>query len=144
MGEVLRASNAKRLVHAHAPKLRQTLVGTRQLGILLPGGFESLIHWRSTVEQAARDGTMDPIVVSDLDMKNYYNTVEWSAIRASLRTHFAEASPPVEWEQQQPGVTYLRDGSVLEFSRGAEQDEPLGPINSALPLGDAIGPLREG
>ena len=44
----------------------------RQWSILFPGGCEALIHWRSAVERAAMDGIIDPIVVADLDMKNYF------------------------------------------------------------------------
>ena len=47
----------------------------------------------------------------------------------------------MEWEQREPGTTTLPDGTTFNFDRGAEQGEPLGPSKSALPLGDAIGPL---
>jgi hypothetical protein len=143
VGEVLRSTTAKRLLQANAPKLRPKLVRMRQWGISLPGGCESLIHWRTTVEQAARDGVMEPVVVADLDMQNYFNTVEWPSIRASLRLHFEEAVPTVEWEQQQHGVSLMPDGSSFTFDRGAEQGEPLGPIKAALPLGDAREKLYE-
>ena len=105
----------------------------------MPNGAEALVHWRSTVETAAKDGLIDPIVVADLDMENFFNTVEWTAIRRSLRAHFPEASPAVEWEQQSPGVMVLSDCSEYTFDRGAEQGEPLGSLKAALPLGDARG-----
>ena len=139
VGEVLRAASARRLLHAGASELRRTLVGIRQWGIILPGGCESLIHWRTTIEQAARDGIDDPVVVADLDLKNYFNTVEWPDIRASLQRHFDRASATVDWEQREPGVTLLPDGTPFKFNQGAEQGEPLGPIKAALPLGDAVG-----
>ncbi len=63
----------------------------RQWGIAFPGGAESLIHWRTTVEEAARAGIIDPVVVADLDMKNFFNSVEWPAIRDPVRRHFEEA-----------------------------------------------------
>ena len=82
-------------------------------------------------------GAIQPVVIADLDMQNYFNTVEWPAIRASIRRHFEEAAPIVEWEQMKPGINILPDGTSFEFNRGAEQGEPLGPIKAALPLGDA-------
>ena len=103
----------------------------------MPGGAESVIHWRATVVEAARQGIIDPVVIADLDMKNYFNTPEWPSIREAIREGFAEAAPIVEWEQAQPGKTILPDGAEFEFDRGAEQGEPLGAIKSALPLGRA-------
>lgn len=144
MGDVLRSAGAKRLLQTHASKFRQTSISIRQWGILLPGACESLIHWRTTAKQAAWDGVIDPVVVADLDMKNYFNTAERLSIRASLQRHFVEACPDVAGEQQQPGVTLLPDGAAFKFDRGAEQGEPpIGLTRAALPLGDAIKPLRE-
>ena len=84
-------------------------------------------------------GLIEPIVAADLDMENFFNTVEWPAIRSSLRRHFPEASAVVEWEQQTPGMMVLSDGSEHTFDRGSEQGEPLGSLKAALPLGDARG-----
>ena len=94
-------------------------------------------------EQAARDGIVEPVVVADLDSKNYFNTVEWPDICASLQRHFARASATVDWEQREPGVTFLPDGTPFKSNQGAEQGEPLGSTKAALPLGDAVGPLRD-
>ena len=77
-------------------------------------------------------------------MANFFNSVEWPAIRETLRTHFSEASKVVEWEQQEPGIMVLSDGSEFEFNRGAEQGEPLGSLKAALPLGDARGRVAPG
>lgn len=135
--EVLRSANAKRLMRQHAAGLRPTLLEMHQWGISLPGGAEALVHWRSTVEEAARDGLIEPIVIADLDMKNFFNSVEWPAIRESMRRHLEQATPVVEWEQRERGVTILPDGSEFLFDRGAEQGEPLGSVKASLPLGDA-------
>ena len=137
IGETLRMIGAKQKLNDSAPSLRPTLGRMRQWGISFPGSAESLIHWRSTVEEAAHAGVIDPVVVADLDMKNFFNTVEWEEIRASMRQHFPEALPIVEWEQQRQGTTILPDGSEFHFDRGAEQGEPLGAVKAVLPLGDS-------
>jgi hypothetical protein len=68
VGEVLRAAAAKRLLRSVGPRLRAHFVGMRQWGVSLPGGAEALAHWRQTVEDAARQGKIDPVVVADLEM----------------------------------------------------------------------------
>ena len=70
-GEVLRAVPVKRLLQTHAPKLRKALLGMRQWEILIPGGCKSPVHCRSTVDQAAREGNLGPIVAIDLDVKYF-------------------------------------------------------------------------
>ena len=105
----------------------------------MPIGTEALIHWRSTVEDAAKTGVIEPVVFADLDLENFFNSVEWPAIRASLRMHFPEASQVVEWEQREAGTMVLADGSEHSFNRGAEQGGPLGSLKAALPLGNARG-----
>ena len=74
VGEVLRTTFAKRLQQANAVKLRPKRMRMRRC--------ESSIHRRSTVEQAAREGAMETFIVADPNMQNYFNTVEWSAVRA--------------------------------------------------------------
>ena len=109
----------------------------------MPGCAESLIHWRSTVEEAAARGLMEPAVIADLVMENFFNSVEWPAIRSSIEKHFKDASNLVQWEQQSHGVTILPDGSELNFNRGAEQGESLVPIKAVLNLGDGRSRLVE-
>ena len=50
IGEALRATSAQRVLKSAAAKVRPTLVRMRQWGVSLPGGCESLIHWRSSIE----------------------------------------------------------------------------------------------
>jgi hypothetical protein len=114
-----------------------------QWGIAMPGGAEALVHWRDTVEQAARQGTIPAVVIADIDMKNFFNTVEWEAIRSSIQEHLPEASPSVCWEQEEPGTTILANGDEFRFNRGAEQGESLGSTKAALPLGDAIARISD-
>ena len=74
----------------------------RQYGVSLPGGAEALAHWRATVEEAAKAGVIRPVVTADLDMKNFFNSVEWDAIRRSLQEHLEAVAPSVAWEQKVP------------------------------------------
>ena len=135
-GEFLRSSAARRILRQGAPKLRPIFVAMRQWGVAIPNGAEALVHWRSTIEDAAKNGTIEPVIVAGFDMEHFCNTVEWPAIRASLRSHFPEASKAVEWEQREPGIMVLSGGSEHSFNRGAEQGEPMGSLKAALPLGD--------
>ncbi len=139
IGEVLRVAAAKRILAKASSRLRPHLAQMRQWGIAFPRGAEGIIHWRTTVEEAARTGLIDPVVVADLDMRNFFNTVEWAAIRESVHRHFEEAIHVVEWEQRSPGTTVLPDGAAFRFNRGAEQGEPLGSVKAVLPLGEARG-----
>ena len=137
VGEVLRSSNAKRLLKQNMPKIRSTFIQKRQWGIAVPGGAEALIHWRGLVDEGARTGLVSGLVVADLDMENFFNSVEWKAIRASIDAHLPEIRDTVAWEQAEPGTTVLNDGTDILFDRGAEQGETLGPTKAAMPLGDA-------
>jgi hypothetical protein len=79
------------------------------------------------------------VIIADLDMQNFFNTVEWPAIRDALRQHWPQASPLVEWEQTRPSESMLSDLSRFAVSRGSEQGETLGSTKAALPLGTARG-----
>ena len=120
-----------------------------------------MIHWRSTIEETIRAGKAPAMVIADLDMKNFFNSIEWKAIRESATKHLPDIMPTINWEQQEEGLTFLGDGTAFRFNRGAEQGETLGPIKSVLPLLEAreaawfspggdranpstAGPLREG
>ena len=50
-----------------------------------------MVHWRDLIEEAAATGRMHPVVIADLDMKNFFNTVEWPAIRSSMERILPEA-----------------------------------------------------
>ena len=58
------------------------------------------------------------MVVADLDMKNFFNTVEWEAIRESAARHFPDIIPTLNWEQKTEGLSFLADGSSFRFNMG--------------------------
>ena len=117
--------------------LRTKTLHMHQWGVSLPGACEALCHWRGTVEPLVLNGTLEPLVAADLDLVNMFGNAEWPAIRAALRTHFAEASAWTEWQHQSDSVTTLPTGRVFPTDRGAEQGDVLGTIQSALVLGEA-------
>ena len=92
IGEFLRSSMAKRLLNDARPRLRTRFLASHQWGVALPGGAEALVHWRSTVEEMAREGLIPPLIAFDLDLKNMFGSIEWPRIRAAIATHFPEAA----------------------------------------------------
>ena len=95
VGEVLRSAAAKRTLRTHEQALAPTLIRMRQYGVLLPGGAEALAHWRAIVEEAAKAGVIRPVATADFDMKNFFNSVEWGAIRRSVQEHLEVVAPSV-------------------------------------------------
>ena len=77
----------------------------------------------------AADGSLEPLVATDLDLSNMFGNVEWPRIRQALRTHFPEASAWIEWQHQSDAT-----------NRGAEQGDVLGTIQSALVLATRVTP----
>ena len=69
MGEFLRGATAKRVQRQAAPRLRRICRTYHQWGVEMPGGCEALVHWRSTVEELAINGAIEPVVAFDLDLK---------------------------------------------------------------------------
>jgi hypothetical protein len=136
VGEVLRAAAAKRLLNRSAGKLRKVFLQMHQWGISIPGGAEALTHWRDLAESASKCGVGKAVVIADLDMANFFNSVEWPAIRDSVARHFPEASPILQWEHARPSESVLSDMSTFSTNRGSEQGETLGSTKAALPLGD--------
>ena len=102
MGEVLRSAYAKHLVHKHRGRLQVTCLKMHQWGVGMPGSAEALSHWRCTIEELIRDGTIEPMLATDLDLVNMFGSVEWPAIRVALGEHLPEALPWTTWHHQQP------------------------------------------
>eukprot|EP00973_Karenia_brevis_P078448 10891870-Karenia_brevis.AAC.1 len=67
MSEVVRSSFGKRYIQKYAKPIRKAMAAEHQWGISVPGACESLSHWRGTVEDMARAGEMEPVVIADLD-----------------------------------------------------------------------------
>ena len=136
MGEVLRSAYAKHLVHKHRGRLQVTCLKMHQWGVGMPGSAEALSHWRCTIEELIRDGTIEPMLATDLDLVNMFGSVEWPAIRVALGEHLPEALPWATWQHQQPCTT-LPSGTTWRTNKGAEQGDVLGSAQSVLSLGRA-------
>ena len=133
---------AENMLHACRGRLRPRFVASHQWGVALPGGAEALVHWRSTMEELARDGTVGALVAFDLDLKNMFGSIEWPRIRAAVSAHFAEAARWTEWAHREAAVVQLPDGTEVSVDRGAEQGDPFGSTQASLALGDAMDCAR--
>ena len=138
MGEFLRGATAKRVQRQAAPRLRRICRTYHQWGVEMPGGCEALVHWRSTVEELAISGAIEPVVAFDLDLKNMFCSIEWAEIRAAVDRDFEEASAWFRWQHEAPDEIELPGGSVVLADRGAGQGDVYGSSTSSLTLGGRI------
>ena len=98
-----------------------------QWGVNLPGACDALGHWIA-------DGTLQPVMVADLDLVNMFGNVEWPSIRKALQRYFPEACAWTDWQHQEDSVTQAPAGLSWGTNRGAEQGDVFG---TALILGTA-------
>ena len=134
-GEWLRKVIAKVFLRRHKLKIRQAMLRLRQFGVMIPGGAEALHHARTTIEEIAADGQLGPLVAVDVDMKNFFGSVEWEATESSYRELLPEGLPWVSWCQAAPVSVSLPCKQRIASDRGAGQGEPDGPLKASLPLG---------
>ena len=66
----------------------------------MPGGAEALVHWRSTVEELAISGALEPVIAFGLDLQNMFGNIEWAELRAAGDADFEEASLWFRWEHK--------------------------------------------
>jgi hypothetical protein len=143
VGEFLRGAVAKRLQRQAAPRLRRTLRSYHQWGVAMPGGCEALVHWRSTVEELADSGAIEPLVAFDLDLKNMFGSIEWAEIRAAVDRDFQEAASWLRWQQSTVDEVDLPGGGSAYTNRGAGQGDVFGSTMSSLTLGGHVAVHRE-
>ena len=84
MTEVIRSSFGKRYIKQYAKQIRRAMSEEHQWGISVPGACESLSHWRGTIEDIARSGEIEPVIIADLDQVNMFGNAEWESIRQSV------------------------------------------------------------
>ena len=72
------------------------------------------------------NGSLEPLVESDLYLVNMFGSAEWPRIRQAQRTHSPEASVWTEWQHQSDSVTSLYTGATFATNCGAEQGDVLG------------------
>ena len=144
VGEVLKRIVSKRSVLTIREKLRTLMQQMRQWGVGIPGGCESLVHFRSVVESAARSGAIEPIICLDIDLENCFCTLEWDEMRGDLDKHLPDVLPWIAWQQHKPSTVVLPSGDQLDVDRGAEQGEPLGALQTAVMIGSASAETHAG
>ena len=75
------------------------------------------------MEEAAKAGVIRPGVTGDFDIRNFFNSVEWRAIRRSVQERVVEVvAASVAWEQKVP----------LNFDHGPEQGETFGAVKAVI------------
>ena len=112
----------------------------RSGGLGVQEATEALAHWRGLVEETATVGVAHPVVIADLDVRNFFNNVELPATRRGEQRFLLEASAAVGWEQRVLGAKVLADGADFQLNRGSEQGEALGVCGGHWAAGN--GPAR--
>lgn len=133
VGEVWRRIIGKRLVMNNKKALQALFLKARQCGVSVPGGWEALVHARRCLDSALSDFD-EAFVLLDLDLRNAFPSLEWSAIRAAVDQHAPNVAPWTRWCHSAAAQVRLPDGSWYSCERGAEQGDPLGPVYCALTL----------
>jgi hypothetical protein len=134
VGETLRRYVAKRIAAGEKRTMEQLFAKRRQFGVACPGGAEILAHYRiQCTEHAALEG--DPTTGEwDIDLKNCFGSIFWSAIDTAVEKHIPGALPWTRWCHTAPVRVTLSSGATHLVDRGAEQGDPLGPMYAAAAL----------
>ena len=141
-GEWVRKVVAKVLLRRNRGKIRSLMLRFGQFGVAIPGGAEMLYHARSTIEEVADSGALGPLTVVDLDLVNFFGSVEWDYILRAYDELFPEGYKWEEWFTRKRCVAHLPSGEKVVIDRGAGQGEPDGPLKASLTLGRALDQSR--
>ena len=141
VGEVLRRFVGKRIAAAEKAHMRELFARERQFGVACPGGAEVLAHHRMVTCGGEPGSWMGDW---DLDIKNCYGSLYWSAIDAAVEVHLPGALPWTRWLHNRSTRVVLPGGGVHETQRGAEQGDPLGGAYAAAALVEACRRARVG
>ena len=133
VGELWRRLIAKRVASDQRDKFQRLFFANRQCGVALPGGADALIHLRRCLEQAA-DRVEDAAVMLDLNLRNAFPSLEWSAVREGVQIFAPEISQWTLWCHGDVVHIQLPCGKWISCDRGAEQGDPLGLAYCALAL----------
>ena len=134
-GEWLRKVIAKVLLRRYRGKIRKRMLELMQFGVQMPGGCEALYHARQTIEECAARGELGEIAVVDVDMANFFGSVEWQPMLEAYAELFPEGLSWETWTTEQENHVTLPCGDRLDVDRGAGQGEPDGPLKASLTLG---------
>ena len=95
------------------------------------------------MEEHALAGRTPPVVAFDLDLANFFGTMERDRIRDALQQHFPEALPWTRWVHADVEELDLPQGGVAYTDRGSGQGDVFSPAASALAMGVAAGTARD-
>ena len=112
-GEYLRKIIGKSLLQRFAPLIKKLMLEFGQFGVSVPGGIDVLIHARSTIEDLACKGVIDPLVVVDADLINCFGMFEWPSIVGSTTSFLPEVKPWLEWCSQDAADIKLPCGDTV-------------------------------
>ena len=96
VGEVWRRLIGKRLIADHRQTLQELFVKVRQCGVAIPGGCEALVHARRCLDRILSHSP-EAFVMLDLDLRNAFPSLEWSAIRAAVAERVPSLGPWTAW-----------------------------------------------
>ena len=120
--------------------MRELFARERQFGVACPGGVEVLAHHRMVTCGGEPGSWMGDW---DLDIKNCYGSLYWSAIDAAVEVHLPGALPWTRWLHGRSTRVVLPGGRAHETQRGAEQGDPLGGAYAAAALVEACRRARD-
>jgi len=67
------------------------MLALQQHGVMIPGGAEALYHARATIEEPAEQGILEPLAIVDVDMVNFFGSVEWNPMLEAYAELLPEA-----------------------------------------------------
>ena len=114
-----------------------------QFGVQMPGGFEALYHARSTVEHCAEKGMLGELAVVDVDMVNFFGSVEWQPMLDAYAEVFPEGLQWEAWATEQENNISLPCGDEIRVGRGAGQGEPDAHSKGSAALGMSVPSFAE-
>lgn len=105
-----------------------------QFGVQMPGGCEALYHARATIEKCAAKGALGDSAVVDVEMVNFFGSVEWQPMLETYADIFPEGLQWEAWATEQHNRVSLPCGDELKVNRGAGQGEIDGPLKAFAAL----------
>lgn len=145
IGEVWRRVVAKHSLHANRATIQAKMLAARQYGVCIPGGADTLVHVRQTIEAVILDSLeAGAWAMADLDYENAFPSLEWDPVDAAVREEVEPLANWTEWCHSEPVPVYLPSGAVVWSDCGAEQGDPHGSVQCALTLAGVASRTRAG
>lgn len=137
IGETLRRLTAKCLI-SKLSSVVPSAVGKNQYGVGSPGGASRVAH---LARRAVNSRSSDDFVLFKVDKKNAFNTVDRSAVLASVSAKIPGLLPWARWCYGE-STTLFFDGELIQSAQGVQQGDPLGPLLYSLAVADMIEELN--